>query len=199
MLGFETGEGNDSCIAHVADVTALRKGDQKAYFQVCKSYRYVLRTYFASRGFCCSELDDLVQRVFIRLFKVRRKLDHTKGTIHSYVFGIARKILLEAKYEKKRASIRRLMLVQNLKDMDLNNGIDGVIEANELRENIEQQIKELPSRQREVITLVHLHALTSSAAAKKLGISVETLLRTERRALRRIKKQIQQKKMKKTL
>lgn len=192
MTIFEAKQSSGTVLYGAGLVAALQNGDSDAYRQLFYEYRYPLRGFFSARGFLEADIEDLVQTVFVRLFKSRNKLNPSIGTIQSFLFGIAKKIALEANKES-RETFLKMALIAKAKKIFSECNYNTDIYLNELMKHIESCVQKLPKRQRDVFTLVHWEGFPPGLAADELGINVKTLMRTERRAIRRLRKQIQDK------
>ena len=192
MTIFETNQSPGTTLYGTSLFCALQNGVGDAYCQLFYKYRYPLRGYFFARGFLESDVEDLVQTVFVRLFKSRTKLNPSSGTVQSFLFGIAKNIALEARKEARETFLTKALFAK-AKQIFSGCHCNKDLYLNELLNDIESCVKKLPQRQRDVFTLVHWEGFPPGLAAAELGINVETLMRTDRRALQRLRKQIRSK------
>lgn len=143
--------------------------------------RAPLTRYFATRAKRGSDLEDLVQEVFLRL---ARRADHEPvEAAGGYVFAIANSVLADS----FRRNARQLPSAPN----DVDTKLGGVEERSPERfllgreelSVIEQALRELPERTRFAFALNRFEELSYPEIARRLGISVSAVEKHMMRAL----------------
>jgi RNA polymerase sigma-70 factor (ECF subfamily) len=138
-------------------------------------YRFALRM-------CGSEsvAEDVTQDVFIALIRDARQFDPARGTVLSYLYGIARNRVLRL-LERDRAFIS---MTEELCREDGDAVHDRLIvredplaelARNELVQAVRQSILALPPHYREVVVLCSLQEMSYVQAAEVLGCTVGTV------------------------
>lgn len=83
-------------------IESFKSGDPKAFDVFCKLYKTVVTN--SIRGKCRpSELEDLTQDVFLKIFKVKYKYDPTKSKLTTWTSRIAKSVAIDKyRYGRKR-------------------------------------------------------------------------------------------------
>jgi RNA polymerase sigma-70 factor (ECF subfamily) len=139
-------------------------------------YRFALQM-------CGSEgiAEDVTQEVFMALIRDSRLFDPARGTLASYLYGVARNQVLR-RLEKERHFVA--MSGETAEDggraLDSTHLVaadDPLAEfaRSELIETVRQAVLALPAHYREVVVLCELHELSYAEAAAALGCAVGTV------------------------
>ena len=153
------------------------------YKKYCKKvYRF---------GYCIlkspEESENLMQDVFLKLWENRHKVE--KGSsIKSYVFTITYNSAITIIRKKARET----EFIEYLKSLQVINEepVNVELEYNELTNKLDEIIKALPQRQKEVYLLSRVEGLKYKEIAKRLNISVNTVENHLSRALKIIREKI---------
>ena len=151
----------------------LLVGDPAAFDQVIQRY-WIPLTGYASRVLDDEEAaKDVVQSVLIRLWEKRAQLK--QGSLRGYLLRLTRNSAFD---ELKRRRVRR----RSALEINLDGGLSRpaptpaeLVDEHELSSTVDRAIQALPTRRREVFTLVHLRGLSYHEAAEILDISVKTV------------------------
>jgi RNA polymerase sigma-70 factor, ECF subfamily len=133
------------------------------------------------------ESENLTQDVFLNLWENRQKVE--KGSsIKSYLFTITYNSAISTIRKKARES----EFVEYLKSLqEISNEPANVeFEYNELINKLDEIIKKLPLRQKEVYLLHRVEGLKYNEIAERLHISVNTIENHMSRALKTIRKRL---------
>ncbi|HLL72450.1 MAG TPA: sigma-70 family RNA polymerase sigma factor [Pyrinomonadaceae bacterium] len=141
-------------------------------------YRFALQM-------CGSETiaEDVTQEVFMTLVRDPRMFDPARGSLASYLYGIARNQVLR-RLEKERHFVA--MTDEATEDGNgsatasaeqLADGHDPLADLarHELIETVQQAVLSLPAHYREVVVLCELHEMSYVEAAAALGCAVGTV------------------------
>lgn len=145
----------------------LQAGDQAAFDELYgrfqpRIYRYVLRMAGSPEA-----AEDVVQEVFMGLLKAARGFDPAIGSLGSYLYGIARNLLLRQ---------RGGGFEEELEDVPASAGdpLDG-LEQSEQLERLRAAVGALPAHYREVVVLCEMEEMDYAEVAEILGCAVGTV------------------------
>ena len=155
-----------------------------------------LRVFIAKRVSEETEIDDILQEVFLR---IHRRIDGLKDPrrIVSWVYQITRHAIID----HYRASGRRLEMPVGLgADMELIRSMaatpviaeskDSGEYRSELAECLLPMIDQLSKEYREALMLVELEGLTQQAAAQRIGLSLSGMKSRVQRGRRQLKRKL---------
>ena len=123
--------------------------------------------------------EDVVQEVFMVLMKEAGNYDPAKGSLSSYLYGVARNHVLRSlsrdrsfvalgdSYEEESETTHEQLVAQ---DDPL-----GDLTRNEMIESVRQAVMALPAHYREVVVLCDLHEMSYAEAAQVLNCAVGTI------------------------
>lgn len=125
----------------------------------------------ASRN--ASDLDDLRQEVYTRLYETAKKEipEHTRPLL----FRIARHLLID---RARRAQIVSIEAVENLENLNLaidEPGPDRTVIAREELRRMQTALDQLPRRYRMAVVMRKVEGLTTREIAQRLGIAEKTV------------------------
>ncbi|HET8654320.1 MAG TPA: sigma-70 family RNA polymerase sigma factor [Longimicrobiaceae bacterium] len=123
--------------------------------------------------------DDIAQECFSRLWQ--RKDDwELSGAVGAWLFRTARNLVIS---EARKARVRqRWAWVHHEQAVPPRSALEEV-EINEMRDAVEQAIRQLPERRREVFSLFHLHGMSHREIAEILEIRPQSVANHLHRAL----------------
>ena len=155
-----------------------------------------LRAFIVKRVSEETEIDDILQEVFLR---IHRRIDGLKDPrrIVSWVYQITRHAIID----HYRASGRRLEMPVGLgADMELIRSMaatpviaeskDSGEYRSELAECLRPMIDQLSKEYREALMLVELEGLTQQAAAQRIGLSLSGMKSRVQRGRRQLKRKL---------
>jgi RNA polymerase sigma-70 factor (ECF subfamily) len=133
------------------------------------------------------EAENLIQDVYLNLWENRYKVEKD-SSIKSYLFTIAYNSAITIIRKKARESefIEYLKTLQKISEEPVNMAF----EYNELTNKLEEIIKALPQRQKEVYLLHRVEGLKYNEIAERLNISMNTIENHMSRALKTIRKKL---------
>lgn len=164
-------------------VNLLKGGDEKALQAVMSRYwesLYKMAAYTLDDLAAC---EDIVQEIFIKLWNNRENLNFSHS-LRAYLFASVR-------YE-----VYRTVKIQLNRDSKIafhgNNSIEyfnpeNKLEYNELMQDIEKLVSQLPQRCKEIYQLSRYDNLSHKEIASRLDISIKTVENQLTIALRRIR------------
>ncbi|MBS4192000.1 RNA polymerase sigma factor [Bacillus sp. FJAT-49705] len=134
-----------------------------------------------------SDVEDLVQEVFIRAIK---SVDHFAGksSPKTWLFSIARHVAIDEIRKRKRRKMKDILMMRPHEDEALNNP-EKVFNMNESNQELHRVIQTLKSNYRDVIILRGIKELSISETANVLNWSEEKVRLTFHRAIKALKKE----------
>ncbi len=169
-------------------VKLLKNGDIHAFD--------VLYKQFADRlfGFAFSMLKDrleakeIVQETFYRIWENREALDVDKS-FKSFIFKISYNIIIDQFRRRSKEEEYKDYLKLYFQDKFVD--LESEIYFNELTEQLDKIVGEMPDRRKEIYVLSRKKGLSHKEIAKKLNISIKTVENQIGISQRYIKKQLQ--------
>lgn len=133
--------------------------------------------------------NDVVQDVFLRLWKRPDRFDPSRGEIGPFLRLMARSRALDLWREGdalNRAADRLKVVVSNEENVTPDRP-DDLAERRELRDEMHDRLRVLPDSQREAIVLSYWAGMTSEEIARKSGVPVGTAKSRVRLGLTRLR------------
>ena len=132
------------------------------------------------------EAEEIVQEVFLKIWKVREKLS-TQKSFESYLFTIAKNAILntirKSNYHKAFLEYAKLHPNKNIL-------LDEELDFNELNRAYKKSVENLSERRKEIFLLSREKSMSNAEIAKQLGISVKTVENQMTSAFADIKKSL---------
>ncbi|MCI0659533.1 MAG: RNA polymerase sigma factor [Acidobacteria bacterium] len=151
----------------------MRAGDERAFLELYQGrggaiYRFALRMSGSE-----AIAEDVTQDVFMSLINDLVRFDSARGSLTSYLFGIARNQVLR-RIEKDRFLTP---IVDDQPDDNLVSMTDPLsdLTRRETIESVRQAVLALPVHYREVVVLCDLHEMSYVDAAEALGCALGTV------------------------
>lgn len=132
--------------------------------------------------------DDIVQEVFIHLWEKRKSLKEIKS-FKSYLFRAVRNKCIDALRKEMRHSIVSVE-DDNVKELSFNDHSLEIMESDDLKNNIEEAINNLPKNCRNIFVLSREARLTYADIAEELDISRKTVENQIGIAIKKIRKHL---------
>lgn len=164
--------------------------DEKMFEFLFKAY-YPRLTAFAKKFIVDKvEVDDIIQDVFLKVWEKRKEVD--EDTFQSYLFTLVRNACINHVKHKKIAHNYRI-------DIEINTKAEGLYYAdffsdplhqtifNEVQNEIEKVIQNLPKQTQNVFRLSRFEGLKNAEIADKLKISIRTVEKHNTKALQKLK------------
>ncbi|MCD7915998.1 MAG: RNA polymerase sigma-70 factor [Tannerellaceae bacterium] len=149
---------------------SLQEGDRKVYKQIFLTYYSPLCEY-ATRFIPDQDAEELVQGLMMFIWEHREDLV-IENSLKSYLFTATRNRCLNAVKKQQYHQQIHTFLYEKLKDQFKD---PDYYLVNELAENIEKAIRELPDTYRETFILSRFREQTHAQVAQTLGVSVKTV------------------------
>lgn len=149
----------------------IKKGDIKAFENLFHTY-YAPLSYFASRILNDDIAgEEVVQDFFVSFWEKKEQLS-VEISVQNYLFrSVKNQCLNIIKHNKIKDRHAQIVLSEH----NIQHTFEDLIDANELREKIEQSINELPEKRKEIFRLSREECLKYREIAEKLNISIKTV------------------------
>lgn len=128
---------------------------------------------------------DVVQEVFIAVWRDAARFDPARGSASSWLFALARHKAID--FVRKEAAIRRRTADVDLSFEEASDDVDQDAWLNIRRERVREALKQLPEAQRTVVELAFFSGLTHVEVAEHLDIPLGTAKTRIRTGLLRLR------------
>jgi RNA polymerase sigma-70 factor (family 1) len=165
----------------------IKAGNMLAFDALYKNYSKKLYKFACSILKSKEESENIVQDVFLNLWKNRAKVNKD-SSIKSYIFTITYNTAISVIRKKAKES----QFIEYLKSLQeiIEEPVNVELEFIELTNKLDEIIKALPHRQKEVFLLHKVEGLKYSEIAERLNISVNTIENHMSHALKTIRKKL---------
>jgi RNA polymerase sigma-70 factor (ECF subfamily) len=180
MAGDHGNPGQRSDADLMADMSG---GDREALAEVFCRYRGAVHRFTLQMTGSVDAAQDLTQEVFIALARSGGGYRPEQGALGTYLYGIARNLVLQREKQRRGRHEVGLELVADLQASDRPSPVD-TLEREAQRAALRRAILCLPPHYREVIVLCELHGLRYEDAATIVGCPVGTVRSRLNRARR---------------
>lgn len=165
--------------------------DDAAAFSVLYD-RYVRSIYaLAAHMLDAEEAEDVVQEVFLRLWKKAHQYQETRGAFSTWLFAIARYNVLDRlrKYHQ-RLRLDKAWDIETLFSQAgaARSEVEEQIWQNHIGENVLYALSGLPAEQRRVLVLAYFSGLSHATIANHLGLPLGTVKKRIRLGLTKLRK-----------
>lgn len=131
---------------------------------------------------------DVVQEVFIAVWKDAGRFDPNRGALSSWLFSLARHKAIDL--VRREANVRKRTADVDLSFEEAPDDVHQEAWLNHRRDRVRAAITELPDAQREALELAFFAGLTHVEVAERLGIPLGTAKTRIRTALLKLREQI---------
>ena len=164
----------------------LRKGEHKAFEMLFKDWYAPMCRYAFGILQDEEEAEDVVQKFFCKLWDKRSDID-IRSSVQAYLY---RSVHNECLNVIKRRKVKADYIEQAALSEISQDKADKRIIINELEENIQKAIAQLPPRCKEIFLLSRMDNMTYSEIAKTLEIAVGTVETQMVKALRMLRSEL---------
>lgn len=163
----------------------LKEGDSFAFEVLFYKYRNKVKGFAIRIVPAQIDPEEIVQEVFVKLWLKKEAVNPEKD-FQSYLFSIAKHLVLD---HLKSAVNRKLYFVGDHFQQDLlaDEGLESSL-VEHAEEKLQQLIKEIPERRREIFLLSRFEGLSYKQIAERLNISENTVDSQIRNALNFLRK-----------
>ena len=176
----------DGHTEEIQDISLLRQGDHLAFERIYRLYWAKVYNFSALYLDNPPDREDVVQHVFLKVWKYRQSLDPTKS-LDGFLFILTRnQIFTLARRTKKTKTFEEIFSNES----DFSKETEDLLEAKDLHHYVDQLVEGLPPRQREAFLLSRRSGLSNKEIGNVMGISEKGVERHIYLALRFIRKNL---------
>ena len=154
-------------------------GDERALEESYRLYGTIVRSYLR-RFVGLEEADDLLQVVFLEVWRSREKIDPSRR-LEAWLFGIARKRAIDH-LRRRRHDV---VAVDSVRELIGDDG-DAFVEKLAWSAEIQVSMAGLSADQREAISLSYFAGLSQREIAERLGVPLGTVKARMARGMRQL-------------
>ncbi|GIX41658.1 MAG: DNA-directed RNA polymerase sigma-70 factor [Leptospiraceae bacterium] len=161
------------------------EGDQNAYKNFLLEVSKILKSYFSSKVFDQTVVEDLIQETLISIHKARHTYDPSLPVLN-WIFAIAYRRYID--YVRKDARIKKYEHSTETFQHISSNLIYKSEEQYDNQNRINSILEHMTEREKKIITLLKIENYSIKEAAKILNLSESALKVAAHRAYKKIKK-----------
>lgn len=144
----------------------MRKGDRDAFAELYERRSPALYRYALHMSGSSIVAEEVAHEVFVQLMGANTRFDELRGTLESYLYGVARNLV---------RVVRRQGPVEEARDRVFNHDILGGLIDSENMAALHRALRDLPDRYRDVVILCDLEERSYEDAARLLGCPIGTV------------------------
>ena len=163
---------------------AFVNGDESALRAAYDRHGKVIYS-FCRRSIPEDRAMDVTQEVFVSAWRARDRFDPVKGTLGAWLMGIAKNRLIDNIRSEQRHADRR----DDTEVVELPTSTDVDRIGNQMI--VASVLQQLPARSRQVVELAYFDDLTHTQIAERTGLPLGTVKSDIRRALSRMRSQLE--------
>ncbi len=153
----------------------MEAGDEEAFVALYRRRQQSVFRFALQMSGSMEIAEDVTQEVFITLLQSPRIYDESRGSLSSFLYGVARNYVLR----KLKRESRLLALFDDEKEDDesfvANVDLPGDLTRDETIKAVQKAVLALPQNYREVVVLCDLHELSYAEVAEIVGCAVGTV------------------------
>ena len=146
-------------------------------------YRDKVFGFVRSKIYNQTEVEDIVQTVFLKVYSNLDKYDETKASLSTWIYIITRNTVYD--YLKDKRDHPVLELIENTEESE--EKTDDSLLNQEALEELACALQKLPQNQRDIIILIYYHGKPKTEVVKILDITYGQLRYLHDKALSRLK------------
>lgn len=162
---------------------AAQQGDAASYRRLLTEITPPLKSFLRARFFSRDHIDDIVQEILLAIHAARHTY-RPEQPFRNWMYGVARHKMIDYMRKWGRQNANEISddeLVTFLADK-ANNPEEALS-----TKDIEQALKRLPEKQRQVLLLTKVEGFSMAEAAQKLGMTETAVKVTAHRAYKKMK------------
>ena len=145
-------------------------------------YRDKVFGFVRSKIYNQTEVEDIVQTVFLKVYSNLDKYDETKASLSTWIYIITRNTVYD--YLKDKRDHQVLELIENTEESE--EKTDDSILNNETLEELACALEKLPQNQRDIIILIYYKNLDRRKVAQMSGMTYGQLRYLHDKAIKRL-------------
>jgi len=167
-------------------IDLAKKGNKEAFGILYEIYFVPVFRYIFARVNSREETEDLVQEVFLKVYKNIKEIEVKENSPLNYFFTVAKNSVIDYWRRKKEVLTEKEMNLSNYQKPEFVEKI----EQKEMEEIIKELVKELTPDQQEVIVLRFINEMSNKEIAKLLGKTEEAVRQLQSRALKSLREKL---------
>jgi RNA polymerase sigma-70 factor (ECF subfamily) len=164
----------------------MQRGDEEAFGCIYNRYASAIKNFAGYMGIPSGSTEDVAQDVFLALIHHANRFDPERGSVISFLFGIARNRVLRW----MRDHSREVSSVPDQEELQSKNPLMQFSKEEQIG-RLRRAISGLPEHYREVVILCEIQELSYEKAAEVLGCVVGTVRSRLHRAREILTKRLQ--------
>jgi RNA polymerase sigma-70 factor (ECF subfamily) len=193
-LSLIPGSGGQSALSPHRGIMAdllqriAERADPAAFRELYEAYGPRVTAYMMRRGADAGTAEDLAQETLLTVWRKAALYAGEKGSMTTWVFAIARNLRIDR--------LRREVPWQELPEGRMAEASDEplpdeVMDEKERQERVQAALADLPSEQKEVVSLAYLEGLSHSEIAERLSVPLGTVKSRMRIAYQKIRQALE--------
>lgn len=154
-------------------VTALRNGSYEAFDALYMAYSPVVERFAYALLKNRSEVDDLSQNIFLKIWEIRDRLDSVTS-FRSYLFSMVRNAVLDILSKRKVVTDIDCLPESVLKDIASADVVSS-IDTQNMMLMVNLAVSMMPEQRRRIFMMSRIEGASHKKIAETLGISVKTV------------------------
>jgi len=150
-------------------ISQILKGDIESFRLLLERYERPVVRMIRNITNDTESCEDVAQDVFFAAYRKLASFDPARSSFTTWLFTIARNKSLNALKKKRAFSMGKLP-----EETDLNNPSDSIV-RNELFEELDRELRALPSRQKRALILAEFEKLPYEQIAQIEGVKIGTV------------------------
>jgi RNA polymerase sigma-70 factor (ECF subfamily) len=152
-------------------IEGVKEGKAGAFDEMYLLYSKRLFHFALSVLKSSDDAEEVVQNTFFKIWEKRETMDPAQN-LKSFIFTIAYRVTVDLLRERLKVKKYRTNILEKA---STNYRIEDSIEYADLLERINQIVKDLPPRKKEIYLLSRVNQLSYNEIAEKLNITVKTV------------------------
>lgn len=144
----------------------MRKGDRDAFAELYERRSPALYRYALHMSGSSIVAEEVAHEVFVQLMGVTTRFDELRGSLESYLYGVARNLV---------RVVRRRGPVEEARDRVFHHDILGGLINEEHMAALHRALRDLPERYRDTVILCDLEERSYEDAARLMGCPIGTV------------------------
>jgi RNA polymerase sigma-70 factor (ECF subfamily) len=181
---------NSSEVTDEQLMARIQVRDESALGAMYHRHTPILRTVIARVVHNESDVDDLLQEVFLEMWNRAQSYDETKGKVLGWLVTLARRRAIDRVRRRQayaRAEERLRLETEHEPHMTRHHGVEDDVNAADRSEVFRRLLAALPPAQREALHLAYYRGLSQREIAAKTGIPLGTIKTRLELAVRKIR------------
>jgi len=168
----------------------IKSRDEASLSAMYHRHTPILRTVISRVVHNESDVDDLLQEVFLELWNRAESYDEAKGKVLGWLVTLARRRAIDRVRRRQayaRAEERLRLETENEPQLARFHGVEDDVEASDRAEVFQRLLAALPDAQREALQMAYYKGLSQREIAAKTGIPLGTIKTRLELAVRKVR------------